>query len=60
MTAEDGVLYTAKADISWLAKGDYEYHFGIDTGDDTILFPEKTYCIPNGGTIMNKLLTPCV
>ena len=46
MTAEDGFLYTAKADISWLAKGDYEYHFGIDTGDDTILFPEKTYCTP--------------
>ena len=46
MTAEDGFFYTAKADISWLAKGDYEYHFGIDTGDDTILFPEKTYCTP--------------
>lgn len=46
MTAEDGFYYKAQVDLSWLAKGNYEYHFGVDAGEDTLLFPAKTYCTP--------------
>lgn len=46
MTAEDGFCYEATVDLSWLAKGNYDYHFGIVTGDESLLFPEGTHCTP--------------
>lgn len=47
MIAKDGFYYEAQVDLSWLEKGSYQYHYAIETGDDMLLFPAGTHCLPD-------------
>lgn len=47
MIAKDGFYYEAQVDLSWLEKGSYQYHYAIETDDDTLLFPAGTHCLPD-------------
>lgn len=47
MIAKDGFYYEAPVDLSWLEKGSYQYHYAIETGDDMLLFPAGTHCLPD-------------
>lgn len=47
MIAKDGFYYEAQVDLSWLEKGSYQYHYAIETGDDMLLFPTGTHCLPD-------------
>lgn len=47
MIAKDGFYYEAQVDLSWLGKDSYQYHYAVETGDDTLLFPAGTHCLPD-------------
>lgn len=47
MMAKDGFYYEAQVDLNWLEKDSYRYHYAVETGDETLLFPAKTDCLPD-------------
>jgi hypothetical protein len=47
MMAKDGFYYEAQVDLNWLEKDSYRYHYAVETGDETLLFPTKTDCLPD-------------
>lgn len=47
MESKTGFTYQANVDLSWIEKGDYEYHFSVECDDNNILFPAKTHGTPD-------------
>lgn len=47
MTAEKGFTYRAEVDLNRLEKGDYHFHYAVESNGKTLLFPEATHCLPD-------------
>lgn len=47
MTAKNGFSYEVQADLSWLTKDNYQYHYAVESENDLLLFPEGTPCSPD-------------
>ena len=46
MVPKDGFVYEAQVDVSWLKKDSYQYHYAVENGGESLLFPDGTLCSP--------------
>ena len=47
MVAKDGFSYEAQVDLSWLKTDNFQYHYVVENGEEALLFPAKTHCLPD-------------